>query len=121
MDGTLFEKGGWLYVRCIIRDWSKPEMTIHYWPTGARFMDLANRLGTDEAKTRIGMKMSYKGQGVYWDEKFQSYRLKDGAQTKPEWSENSSVPEPVQRGRKLPLRWRDGRWQKETSKGWVVA
>ncbi len=119
---TLYEKGGWLYVKCIIANWSKPERYIHYWPIGVTMYDLGQRVGsTEEAQSRIGMKMTSRGNGVFLDEKFLGYRLREGGQTQPEWSETEAVPPPIQRGRKLVIAWREGRWFKETSKGWKRA
>ena len=118
---TLYEKDGWLYVRCEIANWSKPERHIHYWPTGIRMLDFAMREGFEEANKRIGMKLTYQGNGVYYDEKFTTYRLQDGSQTKPAWTETESIPEPKQRGKKLETTYRDGAWHKYTARGWVLA
>ena len=119
---TLFEKDGWLYVPCEVANWSKPERYIHYWPLKVRWLDFAHRFrSTEEALAAIGSKMRSLGNGAYEGPLGLVYCLKDGAQTKPEWTETEDVPKPQQRGHKLSMEWRNGAWYKQTKRGWQLA
>ncbi len=120
---TLEERGGWMFICWSSTTFDKPERIKHYWPLKVRFTDFARRFNSDEeAKAILGQKVVHLGQGVFRDTiKFMTYRLVNGAQTQPEFTEREDVPPPKQRGKQFPLRWRDGYWQKETARGWVAA
>jgi hypothetical protein len=117
----LAERDGWLYVQVVEIDDQQPVKTRRTYPTGERLYALSQMLGSVEAaRARIGTRLTPQA-GVSWlfsDEHGIRYRLAQDGATKATWTEQEPIPEPVQRGKKLPLRWHRGAWQKLTSKGW---
>jgi hypothetical protein len=120
-EHTLIERDGWLYVKVIEIDYQQPMKTSRCYPTGERLSSLAQAQGLMEAaRARIGTYLTPQA-GVSWlfsDEHGIRYRLAEDGATKATWTEQEPIPEPMQRGKQLPLRWHRGAWQKLTSKGW---
>ena len=118
----LAERQGWLYVQEVQVDEQQPIKISLFYPTGGRLYHLAQTLGSMEAaRERLGTRLTPQT-GVGWlflDAHAIRYRLLEDGQTKVAWTERESIPEPVQRGKKLPVRWHRGAWQKWTErKGW---
>src|SRR5258708_25489860 len=104
----LDERDGWLYVSYVTTDWNKPKQITHLWPIGVRFADFARRFSCEEeARKRIGNSMRDMGNGYFSDEHGLTYRLMNGGSTQPACTEITDVPEPKQRGKKLPVAWRE--------------
>ncbi|GCE31994.1 hypothetical protein KDA_74780 [Dictyobacter alpinus] len=119
MSETLEERDGWLFIKHTQTSFTEPKEIANWWPLQVRFADFAHRfVNTVEARKRIGRPVIYLGNGLYRDEDGLLYRLVDGGQTKAQFTHITDVPEPKQRGRTLPMQWRDGCWQKQTSRGW---
>ncbi len=121
---TLVERDGWLYVREDQIDYQAPVLTRLYYPTGGRLAHLARILGSEEdAKAKIGTRLTRQAtiSWQFFDNQAIRYRLEHDGQTRPTWIEREPIPEPKQRGKKLPLRWHRGAWQKLTAKGWQWA
>lgn len=115
----LRERDGWLYITASHLDLKEPKEMTSWWPLQVRFADFAPRFASpEEARKHLGQHMAYLGDGLYRDQKGLRYRLVDGGQTKPQFTDITPVPEPRQRGRKLPVEWRNGCWYKCTSRGW---
>lgn len=122
MDGTLVERQGWLFIAYVTTSWTEPKRITYYWPLNVCFTDFRHRFSTEqEARRQIGQKMRSLGNGYFHDERGITYRLMDGGNTQPEYTEVEDVAAPKQRGRKLQLEWREGVWQKETVNGWKLA
>jgi hypothetical protein len=124
---TLEERGGWLFVKDVEYAFDKPLQIVRWWPIGLRFQAFANARfnSIEEARAFLGcrLRLINAQTGLCRDETNRGweYRLLDGGQTVPERVESFPVPEPMQRGRKLPVHRRDGHWMKETARGWKVA
>ncbi|GHP00658.1 hypothetical protein KSF_107050 [Reticulibacter mediterranei] len=122
MSETLEERDGWLYIKSSSARLTEPKQIANWWPLQVRFADFAQRFASlDEARKRIGRPMVYLGSGLYRDEEGLRYRLVNNGQTKPQFTDITDIPEPTQRGRKLPVEWRNGCWYKQTSRGWKRA
>jgi hypothetical protein len=119
---TLEERDGWLYIRDIHVSFTEPKEIATWWPLQVRFADFAQRFGSrEEARLRIGHTVIHEGNGLYRDDKGLRYRLVNGGQTTPEFTEVTDIAPPKQHGRKLPIEWRNGSWYKQTSQGWKRA
>lgn len=119
---VLSERDGYLFVKWSMTSLTEPKLISHWWPIGVRFADFAHRFPTpEEARARVGCVLRGLGGGNYCDESGLTYLLQEGEKTCSAYVEVTNVPEPRQRGRKLPVAWRSGAWYKQTSKGWVLA
>lgn len=112
---TLQERNNWLYLVTVDFMYDKPIQIKSFWPLGMKASDYKRTYGAE----RIGQKM-YRGHnpGEYFGEDSLLYRLVNGGATVAEFNEQSEVPKPKT---KLECIWRYGRWEKKTSKGWVIA
>jgi hypothetical protein len=123
--GTLELKDGYLFVAWNVTMWSEPVCYRHWWPTEIPFSSYATWAGGyEEAHARIGqpVKAINMSQGVFEDCQHLRFRLADGPGTKPVQTNKLDIPEPVQRGRKCEISFRDGAWHKYTRQyGWVRA
>jgi hypothetical protein len=119
---TLVERDGWLYVREDQLDPQQPIKTSLYYPTGGRLSHLVQLLGSEEAaQAKIGTPLTCQASipWQFYDSMALRYRLEHEGQTRPTWTEQEVVPEPKQRGKKRPMRWYRGAWQKwSEQKGW---
>jgi|SRR5579871_4075261 len=119
---TLAERDGWLYVCAVEIDDQQPVVTRLYYPTGGRLAHLAQLLGSQEAAlAKIGTPLTRQATipWQFYDSQALRYRLEREGQTRPARIEQEPIPEPKQRGKKLPLRWHLGAWQKwSEKKGW---
>jgi hypothetical protein len=125
MNATLDEKDGWLFVKEVSIDSFQPQQLILWWPTGVRWYQFAQYFADEErARAMIGAKLIQLSHVTYQLDGGLSgglkFTMRDGGQTKPEHSEVIPIDPPKQRGRPLPVKWRDGRWWKETQRGWRV-
>jgi hypothetical protein len=119
---TLDERNGWLYVKEVTNSFCEPVDIIHYWPTGMRYANFASWFASPErAHEALGKPVTPISNASYQDERGWTYRLPSGGETKPDHTETMPIPEPKQRGKKFPLRWQKGRWEKETKRGWGPA
>ncbi|SRR5260221_9452440 len=122
MKYVLDERNGWIYAKETITDYFEPRHIISWWPTGIRYIDFARWFATPElARAAIGEALFPTSNTSYRDERGWTYRLPNGGQTLPDYTETSSIPEPKQRGRKFPVEWKNGAWYKRTSRGLVSA
>lgn len=118
----LREREGWLYVECVMPHFSQPKRSRLWWPTGMRLAELAQLLWShEEAQARIGMQLRDVGRATFADERGMRYGLTQGSQTEATLVEEEDVPAPRQRGKPLPVEWRQGAWYKLTRTGWVLA
>lgn len=119
------EHNGWVYVKVYSYHWMKPEQHIFWWPTGVRLYDVAQRLGShEEARALIGTQMREVSRFQYQAANGMVFGMRDGGQTKADPDLGVIVEEvkpPKQRGKALPVEWRDGAWQKRTRDGWRLA
>ena len=119
---VLAERNGWLYVKETITDYFEPHQIIHWWPTGQRYSQFKQWFADeDRARAAIGGVLHPTSNTSYQDERGWTYRLPNGGQTKPEYTEVVPISEPKQRGHKCPVEWRQGEWYKHTSRGLVRA
>jgi hypothetical protein len=122
MTYVLDERNGWLYAKETTTDYFEPRYIIHWWQTGMHWYQFKQRFADEEhARAAIGGVLHPMSNTSYQDERGWTYRLPNGGQTKPEFTETVPIPEPKQRGRKSPVRWHQGYWQKETTRGWISA
>jgi hypothetical protein len=122
MIDRLVERDGWLYVEHENIHLFEPKKTLIYWPLKVRFVEFAARFrSVEEARARLGSPVVHHGDGRYRDEHGLQYRLVAGGVTRPTFTETIDIPPPAQRGRQLPVRWRDRHWEKETARGWCLA
>lgn len=119
MPTTLQERDRWLYVVLVENEYDKPERRALWYPLKLWAPDFRRYYGED----KIGQPLEYAGSGGrYRDKDGLRYELVNGGATVPEFSETEPIPPPVQRGKKLPVRYQNGYWQKETArKGWTYA
>ena len=127
----LEERDGKLFVKTVLALSSEPgTCRALFYPLGLRGMDL--RVYEND-KRRIGMKLDYKGDGVYEDPyevrrelpggRGLTYRLKQGGRTTAEHIESWTIPPPKVK-RPEDAQWDDvrGIWKKFLkTKGWVAA
>lgn len=122
MRYVLDERNGWIYVKETYTDFFEPRYIISWWPTGIRWYQFMQWFGTTElARAAIGGQVHPMSNVSYQDERGWTYRLPNGGQTKPEYTELEPIPEPKQRGRKFPVEWKNGAWYKHTARGLVPA
>ena len=129
-DVTLVEReDGFLYAKEVSTDFDQPRKIISFWPLvhaqygtviptdrKIRYADLRRIFASEElAQKLLGCKLFYeRAWGGYKDERGWYYALPKGSQTTAQFVEFETIPEPVQRGRKLPVKWERGEWWKET-------
>jgi hypothetical protein len=119
---TLEERDGWLYIRESHASFTEPKEIVCWWPLQVHFADFAQRFGSrEEARERIGHRVIHEENGLYRDDEGLRYRLVNGGQTTPQFTEVLDIAPPKQRGRKLPMQWQNGNWYKQTSQGWKRA
>jgi hypothetical protein len=120
MTHVLDERNGLIYVKETTTDFFEPRYIIHWWPTSLRWYQFKQWFA-DETRAReaIGKTVHSTSNISYIDERGWTYRLQSGGQTKPDYTERIPIPEPKQRGRKLPMEWKNGAWYKHTSHGLV--
>jgi hypothetical protein len=116
----LARRNGRWYVRYTMCAFLTPEMVSNYWPIS---MDLSDfDPGANDADGADLMEGSRPGAPfTFAQHGFRRYVvLMNGGQTEcaPGMAESVPIPPPVQRGRKLEVRWDAGRWIKLTAKGW---
>lgn len=117
---TLVERDGWLYVLYQYPEYDKPEMVKVYWPLAIRAQQFKASYGDEY----IGRELRDLREGKYEMSRNDSlfppivFRLPRGGQTHAEFTETEPIPEPKQRGKKLDVRWRYGKWEKHTARGW---
>ena len=122
----LTERDGWLYIKNCYTDWGTPKQITLWWPIGIHTSDFRYRFPCPRMtplslQEHLGQKMQTLGNGFFSDECGMTYRLKDGGATQADLVETTDLAPPKQRGRKLPIRWYQGQWEKETTHGWVSA
>lgn len=126
-DVTLLaERDGWLYIKNIFTSYAEPKQITLWWATGVRMSDYTYAFRCPHTPPllpteHLGQRMKTLGNGYFSDECGMTYRLKEGGATKADLIETIDLDQPVQRGRKLPIRWYQGEWQKETADGWKTA
>jgi len=112
---TLDHRDGWLCAREESLLDSEPVKLVQWWPL---IRDYRRNWEED-----LGQPLYYHGGSHSYSLKiagfYRDFRLPQGGQTHSIAFERVPV-EPPKRVR-LPLRWRYGRWEKETAKGWVAA
>jgi|ERR1051325_1647107 hypothetical protein len=119
---TLIERDGWLYVLYQYADYNKPEMVKIYWPLKIRSGDFISRYGAHHIGNQLRDIRDGRYELAYGNGSEPiTFRLPDGGQTRAEFTETEPIPEPKQRGKKFPVRWNGGRWQKCTARGWIAA
>lgn len=119
---TLDEREGWLYVKEVSISFCDPIEITHYWPTGIRYATFTSWFASPEqSHEALGKPVQPLCNPAtrFRDAQGWTYKLPDGAE--PDATETRAIPEPKQRGKKLPLKWHQGAWHKETSKGLVRA
>lgn len=116
----LAERDGWLYIKDESTDWNNPIKYTRWYPLKVRFADFKHRFGSEEeAREHLNVPVFYMGSdGIYRDAVSMRYRLVDGGKTVPEIVDEEPIPEPKQRGKKLPIEYRRGSYWKDTAKGW---
>jgi hypothetical protein len=122
MGETLVERDGWLYVLYQYPVYEKPEMVNIYWPLKIRAQQFISNYGNEY----IGRELRDLREGKYEMPRINTlapitFRLPDGGKTVAEFTETKPIPEPKQRGKKLEVRWRYGKWEKNTARGWRAA
>lgn len=122
MSYVLDERNGWLYVKETTTDFFEPRLIIHWWPTGQRFVTFAQWFeSSTRAREALGGVLYPTSNASYRDERGWNYRLQSGGQTKPDHTELVPIAPPKQRGRTLPVEWKNGAWYKQTARGLVKA
>ena len=122
MTYVLDERDGWIYAKETTTDYFEPRYIIHWWPTGIRWYQFKQWFADeDHARAAIGRVLYPMSNTSYQDERGWAYRLPQGGQTKPDYTETVPIPEPKQRGRKFPIEWKNGEWWKHTARGLVRA
>jgi hypothetical protein len=118
MSTTLQERNRWLYVVYTDNDHDQPIRRSLWYPLKLWAPDFRRYYGED----KIGQPLTSMHDGWYRDADGLRYQLPDGGKTTPEFSETEPIPPPVQRGKKLPVRYYQGVWQKQTARrGWTYA
>lgn len=113
----IFSEDHMLYVKAVDVLYNEPIRVTRWYPIGISEHDYKYIHG-DQA---LGQPVTSLGDGLYRGADGKKYRLLEGGGTRAAFSQPEPVPPPVQRGRKLPLRWQSGRWEKQTSTGWKPA
>lgn len=120
MPHSLEEKDGYLYIKETMTDFFEPRTITNYWPTGMQWYQFMGFFADAErARAAVGGTVSPTSTCTYRDVRGWIYRLPDGGKTKSAFTEVEPIPEPKQRGRKLPLEWKNGAWHKRTARGLV--
>lgn len=109
MTGKITEHNGRLYITTTDTMFNEPVRYTQFWPTGLRSADYPKWIGKD---------VSYLGDLLYGLQGWNSTKIRLSSD-KCEFIEEQAVPIPKTRG--LDTRWHNGRWEKLTKKGWVIA
>lgn len=131
MAAVLAERCGLLYVKETTTDFFFPRTITHWWPTAVQWWQFRQLFADEErARAMIGKPLSpldARPTTVYHLDLGLGgglrLALRDGGRTTPDYTDLAPVEEPKQRGgKKLPVRWKNGRWEKYTqTRGWVPA
>lgn len=120
LDGVLDELDGRIVVRCEWVKYTEPTLVKQWWPL---YPDALTLEGARE-RGLLGLEARHEpGGGAFsiWDPHWRRtmrLMLPQGGQTKAVKIEHVPISPPKTR---LPTRWREGKWEKETKRGWVPA
>jgi hypothetical protein len=116
---TLAERNGWIYIKETTIDYFEPRTITSYWPVGLRLYQFAQWFGSEElAKEALNKQVSPTSNTSFIDERNWTYRLVNGGQTLPDFTDIEPIPEP-KHNKNTRVIWQSGQWYKETSKGRV--
>ena len=121
---TLAEREGSLYAREAIVDEWEPR-TIHNWYLlTTKMTEFATWFASEALmRQKVGCLLSplSRPATIWVDEQGWTYRLTTGvaSERKPTFTDFTPIAEPIQRGRKYPLRWWNGAWCRETKNGMI--
>lgn len=123
LPDTLVERDNFLYIVSGFTMTDEPQWRLLWYPTGIRASTWRSNYGT--AFPEDGIRVRRTDSGIFRAEDASTYgrlevRLTDMGRTTATFDKLVSVPEPIQRGKKLPVFWHNGQWWKDTKQGRVA-